>query len=170
MEVFSGDGRNYLLAFQKGIRNKVYQRYRLLRILHNAVLWEAMGGVKHYKFSSFFKNQLNTWINFFEENVSFLPASWNVLLLMLFYFERTFFFLLVTYSAAAAKSLQSCPTLCDPRDGSPPGSPVPGVLQARTLEWVVISFSKLTLDFIKISLSIKEWWNYSLKNNTLGSE
>ena len=41
----------------------------------------------------------------------------------------------------AAKSLQSCPTLCDPRDGSPPGSPVPGILQARTLEWVAISFS-----------------------------
>ena len=43
-------------------------------------------------------------------------------------------------AAAAAKSLQSCPTLCDPRDGSPPGSPVPGILQARTLEWVAISF------------------------------
>ena len=42
---------------------------------------------------------------------------------------------------AAAKSLQSCPTLCDPIDGSPPGSPVPGILQARTLEWVAISFS-----------------------------
>ena len=47
-----------------------------------------------------------------------------------------------SYAAtAAAKSLQSCPTLCDPIDGSPPGSPVPGILQARTLEWVVISFS-----------------------------
>ena len=44
-------------------------------------------------------------------------------------------------AAATAKSLQSCPTLCDPRDGSPPGSPVPGILQARTLEWVTISFS-----------------------------
>ena len=44
-------------------------------------------------------------------------------------------------AAAATKSLQSCPTLCDPRDGSPPGSPVPGILQARTLEWVAISFS-----------------------------
>ena len=43
--------------------------------------------------------------------------------------------------AAAAKSLQLCLTLCDPRDGSPPGSPVPGILQARTLEWVAISFS-----------------------------
>ena len=44
-------------------------------------------------------------------------------------------------AAAAAKSLQSCPTLCDPIDGSPPGSTVPGILQARTLEWVAISFS-----------------------------
>ena len=46
----------------------------------------------------------------------------------------------VTLVAAAAKSLQSCPTLCDPRDGSPPGFPIPGILQARTLEWVAISF------------------------------
>ena len=44
-------------------------------------------------------------------------------------------------AAAAAKSLQSCPTLCDPIDGSPPGSPIPGILQARTLEWVASSFS-----------------------------
>ena len=43
-------------------------------------------------------------------------------------------------AAAVAKSLQSCPTLCDPIDGSPPGFPVPGILQARTLEWVAISF------------------------------
>ena len=43
---------------------------------------------------------------------------------------------------AAAKLLQSCPTLCDPIDGSPPGCPIPGILQARTLEWVAISFSK----------------------------
>ena len=47
-----------------------------------------------------------------------------------------------TAAAAAAKSLQSCPNLCDPIDGSPPGSPVPGILQARTLEWLAISFSK----------------------------
>ena len=45
-------------------------------------------------------------------------------------------------ASAAAKSLQSCPTLCDPRDGSPPGSPIPGILQARTLEWVAVSFSE----------------------------
>ena len=45
-------------------------------------------------------------------------------------------------AAAAAKSLQSCPTLCDPRDGSLPGFPVPGILQARTLEWGAIAFSR----------------------------
>ena len=48
----------------------------------------------------------------------------------------------ITAAAAAAKSLQSCLTLCDPVDGSPPGSPVPGILQARTLEWVAIAFSR----------------------------
>ena len=52
-------------------------------------------------------------------------------------------------AAAAAKSLQSCPTPCDPIDGSPPGSPVPGILQARTLEWVAISFSIVQLDVLK---------------------
>ena len=50
-------------------------------------------------------------------------------------------FQIIFHCAAAAKSLQSCPTLCDPIDGSQPGSPVPGILQARTLEWVAISFS-----------------------------
>ena len=59
------------------------------------------------------------------------------------YLNKFFFFKSVVpgTAAAAAKSLQSCPTLCDPIDGSPPGSSVPGILQARTLEWVAISFS-----------------------------
>ena len=50
--------------------------------------------------------------------------------------------------AATAGSLQSCPTLCHPLDGSPPGSPVPGILQARTLEWVAISFNLAKVDYI----------------------
>ena len=54
------------------------------------------------------------------------------------YFKNT---VLISHAAAAAKSLQSCPTLCDPIDGSPSGSPVPGILETRTLEWVDISFS-----------------------------
>jgi len=53
---------------------------------------------------------------------------------------------------AAAKSLQSCPTLCDPIDGSPPGSPVPGILQARILEWVAISFSNAWKWKVKVKL------------------
>ena len=59
-------------------------------------------------------------------------------------FWKTHMYMITEVTAAAAassKSLQSCPTLCDPIDGSPPGSPVPGILQERTLEWVAISFS-----------------------------
>ena len=64
-------------------------------------------------------------------------SSWNSCTFM----KRSLYFQHVSATAAAAKSLQSCPTLCDPIDGSPPGSPVPEILQARTLEWVAISFS-----------------------------
>ena len=72
------------------------------------------------------------WRRKWQLTLVFLPGK--------FYGQRS----LAGYSpaaAAAAKSLQSCLTLCDPIDGSPPGSPVPGILQARTLEWVAISFS-----------------------------
>ena len=55
--------------------------------------------------------------------------------------RRRLLFVRKAAAAAAAKSLQSCPTLCDPIDGSPPGFPIPGILQARTLKWVAISFS-----------------------------
>ena len=55
-------------------------------------------------------------------------------------------------AAAAAKLLQSCPTLCDPINGSPPGSPIPGILQARTLEWVAISFSNAWKWKVKVKL------------------
>ena len=60
-------------------------------------------------------------------------------------------------AAAAAKSLQSCPTLCDPIDGSPPDSPVPGILQARTLEWVAISFSNTWKWKVKVKLLSRVW-------------
>ena len=59
--------------------------------------------------------------------------------------------------AAAAKSLQLCLTLCDPIDGSPPGSPVPGILQARTLEWVAISFSNAWKWKVKVKLLSRVW-------------
>ena len=63
--------------------------------------------------------------------------------------------LLFTSAAAAAKSLQSCSTLCDPIDSSPPGSPVPGILQARTLEWVAISFSNAWKWKVKVKSLIR---------------
>ena len=61
------------------------------------------------------------------------------------------------YATTAAKSLQSCPTLCDPIDGSPPGSPVPGILQARTREWVAISFSNTWKWKVKVKSLIRVW-------------
>ena len=60
-------------------------------------------------------------------------------------------------AAAAAKSLQSCPTLCDPIDGSPPGSPVPGILQARILEWVAFSFSNAWKWKVKVKSLSRVW-------------
>ena len=61
-------------------------------------------------------------------------------------------------AAAAAKSLQSCPTLCHPIDGSPPGSPVPGILQAKTLEWVAISFSNARKWKVKVKSLSRIWF------------
>ena len=67
-------------------------------------------------------------------------------------------FTIFTYvSHAAAKSLQLCPTLCDPKDGSPPGSAVPGILQARTLEWVAISFSNAWTWKVKVKPLSRVW-------------
>ena len=72
-----------------------------------------------------------------EENYNIWPSP-NIFNKLIHVLKNT---LIKTAAAAAAKSLQSCPTLCDPIDGSPPGSLVPGILQARTLEWVAVSFS-----------------------------
>ena len=65
--------------------------------------------------------------------------TWICMVESLQHSPETITALLISY--AAAKSLQSCPTLCDPTESSPPGSPIPGIFQARTLEWVAIAFS-----------------------------
>ena len=70
-----------------------------------------------------------------------IPRMWILCSILVWPTCYYFYTYQPTTTAAAAKSLQLCPTLCDPRDSSPPGSPVPGILQARTLEWVAISFS-----------------------------
>ena len=73
------------------------------------------------------------------------------------------------YAAAPAKLLQSCPTLCDSIDGSPPGFPVPGILQARTLEWVAISFSDAWKWKVKVKLlsRVKTLYRYLLSPSGL---
>ena len=71
-------------------------------------------------------------------------------LLMKWKLNITYFYRVIRRIAAAAKSLQSCPTLWDPTDGSPPGSPVPGIFQAKTLEWVAISFSNAWKGKVKV--------------------
>ena len=77
----------------------------------------------------------NVWPMFFSKG--FIVSGFTFRSLICFEFT----FVYDVAAAAAAKSLQLCPTLCDPIDGSPPGSSIPGILQARTLEWVAISFS-----------------------------
>ena len=91
----------------------------------------------------FSKNQILGLLIFAMVSFAFISA----LIFKIYFLLLTLGFFLSSFSsdfrcAAAAKSLQLCPTLCDPIDGSPPGSPVPGILQARTLEWVAISFSR----------------------------
>ena len=81
------------------------------------------------------------WMLIFS--VSYVNANWIFSPLDMF---------ICNPAAAAAKSLQSCPTLCDPIDSGPPGSPVPGILQARTLEWVAISFSNAWKGKVKVKL------------------
>ena len=88
-----------------------------------------------------------------HSNVKIFPNGSETLSKMSF-FGLGFFVVAVIIAAAAAKSLQSWPTLCDPIDSSPPGSLVPGILQARTLEWVAISFSNA--------------WKWKVKVKSLG--
>ena len=80
------------------------------------------------------------------------------------------FALIYSAAAATAKSLQSCPTLCDPIDGSPPGSPVPGILQARALEWGAIAFSDiLHYLHIKFEAYYRQVFKAVLKEQSLKS-
>ena len=88
-----------------------------------------------HKAAAFLFAPLSFFLTFFCTFIAFL--YWNRAAQVVLVVKKT----LPANAAAAAKSLQSCPTLCDSIDGSPPGSPVPGILQARTLEWVAISFS-----------------------------
>jgi len=91
-----------------------------------------------------------------KDNVFTFPPSWDINIIIIILFRKHIFFLNLLF-AAAAKLLQSCPTLWDPIDSSPPGSPVPGILQARTLEWVAISFSSAWKWKVKVKLPSRVW-------------
>ena len=81
----------------------------------------------------------------------FMAESYSIVYMNHMFFIHSF------VAAAAAKSLQSCPTLCDPIDGSPPSSPDPGILQARTLEWVATSFSNVWKWKVKVKSHGRVW-------------
>ena len=103
------------------------------------------------------------------------PSSWwchlTISLSIVNYINHVVHCIPAAAAAAAAKSLQSCPTLCSPIDGSPPGSPVPGILQARTLDWVAISFSNAWEWKLKVkSLShvrLSDPMDYSLPGSSI---
>ena len=90
------------------------------------------------------------WNKSYDKNLDSILKSRDITLPTKVHLVKAMVFPVVMYgceswtikkaAAAATKSLQLCPTLCDPTDGSPPGSPIPGILQARTLEWFAISF------------------------------
>ena len=117
--------------------------------------------LQHQSFQWIFRtNFLQNWLVWSpcspKDSQEFFPTpqfkSINYLVLSLLYSPP-----LTSIHAAAAKSLQSCPTLCDPIDMSPPGSPVPGILQARTLEWAAISFSNAWKWKVKVKLLSRVW-------------
>ena len=135
----------------------------IFEILHlESYLW-------YHKCLVFLPSLSALFCSFFSLINYLISEYWHVLVpvlgsVFLIVFLFSFFFSLPSLSfsfaaAAAAKSLQSCPTLCDPIDGSPPGSPVPGILQARILEWVAISFSNAWRWKVKVkSLSPVRLW------------
>ena len=104
--------------------------------------------------------------------LSVVISPFSLVILLIWFFSVCFFFSLIfiftlfyftilcwfchtstwIHHGCTAKLLQSCPTLCDPRDGSPPGSPIPGILLARILEWVAISFSNAWKWKVKVKL------------------
>ena len=124
--------------FAKVVNNHIYSFNMYLHPLKAGSLIVMVSERKQSWLAGYISNSENKW-------------SWNLLehlAIMVFTLK---------FAAAAAKLLQLCPTLCDPIDGSPPGSPVPGILQARTLEWVAISISNAWKWKVKVK-SLSHVW------------
>ena len=124
---------NYqLLLFHEKPKLLFHEKPKLPNSL-NALEYKA--GYTWYAFSSLYFVELN------DLSIRIVTTANTQVFYLYHLFFFNFLIHLLTAVAAAAKMLQSNPTLCDPIDGSPPGSPIPGILQARTLEWAAISFS-----------------------------
>ena len=102
-------------------------------------------------------NLITLIIQIMNRNSSYNVSLDKIKCWISFYVTKDVLRSLYIYDYAAAKSFQSCPTLCDPIDGSPPGSPVPGILQPRTLEWVAISFSNAWKWKVKVKSLSHAW-------------
>ena len=117
---------NYSSLFSPNFSQLFFENFHIISISTDPIIdlptghgsWEIRG-----KSVSLSLSMISCWL------VAFTP------------FQRAVFLSILHTTTTTTKSLQSCPTLCDPIDGSPPGSAIPGILQARTLEWVAISFS-----------------------------
>ena len=106
-----------------------------------------------------FKTERIAWATLWRKPLLSVSLGERKWLLVVFCFS-VFGFFFIFRTAAAAKSLQSCLTLCDPIDGNPPGSPIPGILQAKTLEWVAISFSNAWKWKVKVK-SLSRFWLFA---------
>ena len=133
------------------------------KLLHLLVLKYRMGSIKWYKGTKVILalKSCRHIISLFNSNFHSKYLEWLQVSILNFCWSESFIKVKETKILKArqeigitTKSLQSCPTLCDPIDGSPPGSPVPGILQARTLEWVAISFSNAWKWKVKGSRSV----------------
>ena len=133
----------YHIYFIHSSINGHLECFYILAIVRNATI----NIVEHISFSLVFlyssdkKPEVGLLDYYFSSALNFLSNTITFPIVeKLYSCLHQFTFLPTVYAAAAAKLLQPCSTLCDPIDSSPPGSPVPGILQARTLEWVAISF------------------------------
>ena len=122
----------------KQLSSSVYNKLSLVKVLHCYLLLSVSNGPSFWLLPLFLSSVSSLNITTTGSHQPSAVAKYPFLLAKAPYSS---FPLSPAPAAAAAQSLQSRPTLCDPIDGSPPGSPIPGILQARTLEWVAISFS-----------------------------
>ena len=155
--IFTNEGIGNRCLLFKFSHNELLFKFLLVRIqnfcpqFHILSYWYFFLIFTHFHslYSSYyFKYQSSSkYILYLLSETEYSSVLWSITIHLIY----------LPLAAAAAKSLQSCLTLCDPIDGKPPGSPVPGILQARILEWVAISFSNVWKWKVKVKLLSRAW-------------